>query len=436
MLTLLSLRNFKIWKTTNDIRLAPVTLLLGTNSSGKSSIIQSLLLIRQTVRCKEPNVSLHFGVEGTSDSVVLGQFDDVLCRHGTTKEIEIQFTWSPSGMLENAYTFKGAYKKNSAGAAAISHLRLGQGGHEFTVTRQPKGAFRLTTADKRSPLASSRELHPQNSFSFSATTLSKMPPIDAANIRKAGSELLRELERITYLGPVRRLARRHYSWDGVPPSSLGDDGERAIDVLIASGLLSKKGKAGGELFRQAGMWLTKMGLATGLDVKRVGSSSLYELFILGENNSRTNLKDVGVGVSQILPVIVACLFAPTGHTVIVEEPESHLHPLAQSIVAELFVKVSKERNIQVIAETHSEHLFRRIQTLIAKGDISKDQCAAFFVEKIEEQALLLRLEADLFGRIKNWPEKFFGDSLGETMAQTEFMLDRLKEARKYDAQTH
>lgn len=430
MLLNLALRNFKIWETTGLIRLTPVTLLLGTNSSGKSSIIQSLLLIRQTVRSKEPNVSLHFGVEGTSDSVALGQFDSVLCRHGSRNEIEIEFTWSPTGETLSAFTFSGAYKKDSSGSAVISKLRLGQGEKAFAVTRQPRGAFKLTMGDKRAPLASSRDLHPQNSFTFSASTLAKLPPADAENIREAGSALLEELERIIYLGPVRQLAKRHYVWDGVPPSSLGDDGERAIDALIASGLLAKKGKAGGELFRQTARWLNEMGLATDLDVKRVGASSLYELLILGEDHSRSNLKDVGVGVAQVLPVIIACLHAPAGHTIIVEEPESHLHPLAQAILAELFVRTSKGRNIQIIAETHSEHLFRRIQTLIAKGETSANECAPYFVKKEGREARLETLEVDTYGRIKNWPDKFFGDALGETKAQTDLMLAKLKELRK------
>lgn len=415
MLLNLTLNNFKIWDSA-VIPLSPVTLLLGTNSSGKSSIIQSLLLIRQTVRSKEPNVSLHFGVEGTSDSVALGQFEDVLCRHGDSKEIGIEFGWSATGEKRDVYLFSAAYKRDSTGAAVVSSLRLGQGERGFTVTRQARGAFKLNVWDKRKPLGRSREFHPQNSFTFSAATLAKLSADDAEEIRSAGAALLSELERIIYLGPVRQLARRHYSWDGVPPSSLGDDGDRAIDALIASGLLAKKGKPGGELFEQTAFWLTEMGLATGLDVKRVGSSSLYELLIRGED-SCSNLKDVGVGVSQVLPVIVACLYAPRGHIVIVEEPESHLHPLAQAALAELFVSIAKTRKVQVVAETHSEHLFRRMQTLMAKDAVEPSSCALYFIERHNGDVQLRRLEPNEFGAIKNWPDKFFGDAVGEAREQ-------------------
>lgn len=429
MLINLALTNFKIWERTGPVHLAPVVLLLGTNSSGKSSIIQSLLLIRQTARCKEPNVSLHFGIEDSSDSVALGQFDDVLCRHSPGNEIEIEFVWTPTGSTQDAYTFSARYKKTSSGAAVVSRLRLGQAGSGFSVTRQSKGAFKLHLANGKNVHKKSRDFHPQNSFTFSAATLARIPPEDAEDIRSAGSALLEELERIIYLGPVRQLARRHYAWDGVPPSSLGDDGDRAIDALIASGLLSKKGKAGGDLFQETAHWLSQMGLATGLDVKRVGRSSLYELLILGENNSSSNLKDVGVGVSQVLPVIVACLHAPRGHTVIVEEPESHLHPLAQSILAELFTKVTKERNVQIIAETHSEHLFRRTQTLIAKREVDPKDCSLYFITASDHRATMLSLEPNEFG-IVQWPDKFFGDAMGEALAQSIARAERMKAKEK------
>ncbi len=102
------------------------------------------------------------------------------------------------------------------------------------------------------------------------------------------------------------------------------------------------------------------------------------------------------------------------------------------MLAELFAQVSRERGIQFIAETHSEHLFRRMQTLIAKTEVKLSDCALYFVEKEGAEAKFRRLEADEMGRIKNWPPHFFGDSLGETKAQTDLMLKRMKEARSGD----
>ena len=171
-----------------------------------------------------------------------------------------------------------------------------------------------------------------------------------------------------------------------------------------------------------------MGLGDDIEIRRLGKSPLYEVWI-SRDGSKSNLKDVGVGVSQVLPVIIAALHASPGHIVMVEEPESHLHPLAQSILAELFAQESKERGVQFIAETHSEHLFRRMQTLLAKKEVNKTDCAMYFVENENGAAKFRPLEIDEFGRIHNWPDRFFGDSLGETKAQTDLMLQRLKENR-------
>lgn len=441
MLTHLKLENFKIWRSTGPMRLAPLTLLLGINSSGKSSLIQSLLLIRQTVKGDEPNLDLNFGNPDTGDSVTLGQFRDVLCRHGAATEvvratqIGIEFRWSETGASEQSSLFSARYQRGPAGSAELSYLRLGRDEEGFTVTRTKPDVYRLTVATEKRPLGQSAHFRPERSFAFSPSTLNKLGT-DADAIRDAGPNLLAELGRIIYLGPVRRLAQRDYVWSGRMPAHIGDDGAKAIDVLIASGVARdaaiRRGKTPpdqAKLFDQAIRWLKAMDLADGLRVRSLGNSARYELLI-EQNGEASNIKDVGVGVSQVLPVIVAALFARPGHIVIVEEPESHLHPLAQRQLAELFANVSHERNVQFIVETHSEHLFRRMQTLIARKYVSPNLTAMYFVEREGKAASLRLLEVDQVGRIKNWPQNFFGDSLGETRAQSELAILHAKKLRE------
>ena len=429
MLTSLTLRNFKIWKTTGLVQLAPVTLLLGTNSSGKSTIIQSLLLIRQTVRGNESNYALDFGSEARDSSVWLGQFSDVL-NHSSAdqsdKTISIEFNWKALPEDTEQWSYAAVYKRNPADAAEIHQLRIGQGERSFNVKRQTRGAYKFSIGDQKSKLNAKREFRPLNSFTFSAATFAEMPPEDEAVIREAGSELLKELEKIIYLGPVRQLACRQYQYSGISSATIGDDGSKAIDALISSGLATKEQDS--ELFEKTKGWLERMGLGDDIEIRRLGKSPLYEVWIT-RNGTQSNLKDVGVGVSQVLPVIIAALHAAPGHIVMIEEPESHLHPLAQSILAELFATESRDRSIQFIIETHSEHLFRRMQTLIARNDLGKKECALYFVENENSEAKFRPLEVDEFGRIGNWPKSFFGDSLGETKAQTDIMLKRLKEIR-------
>ncbi|PTQ79806.1 uncharacterized protein DUF3696 [Nitrosospira multiformis] len=438
MLTHLKLENFKIWRSTGPICLAPITLLLGTNSSGKSSLIQSLLLIRQTVKGDDPNLDLNLGNPDTDDSVTLGQFKDLLCRHGLTSEstsatqVGIEFRWSEHGQAEHSTLFSARYNRGPIGSAELAFLRLGKDGQGFTVQRRKAGIYRLSLATLAKPLGQSADFRPQRSFAFSAATLNKLGA-QAELIKPIGPTLLDELGRIIYLGPVRRMAQRDYVWSGRMPAHIGDDGAKAVDALIASGVARQSAlkrkralPAEAQLFEQTIHWLKAMNLADALSIRALGSSARYELMIENDGQA-SNLKDVGVGVSQVIPVIVAALFAQPGHIVIVEEPESHLHPLAQSKLAELLAQVSKERKVQFIVETHSEHLFRRMQTLIAKQDIKPNETAMYFVERDGKTATMRPLELDDFGRVKNWPAGFFGDALGETREQARLVFTRQQE---------
>lgn len=448
MLTHLKLENFKIWRSTGPLCLAPLTLLLGTNSSGKSSLIQSLLLIRQTVKSDDPNLDLNLGNPDNDsnkpDSVTLGQFQDVLCRSASASQstaanqFGVEFRWAEKYDGSDSSLFSARYRKGTGNSAELDTLRLGKDEQGFTVKRRKAGIYQLSLANQRRPLGQSADFRPERSFAFSAATLNKLGK-QAEAIKDIGPELLDELSRIIYLGPVRRLAQRDYVWSGRMPAHIGDDGAKAIDVLIASGVEYQQQKKTGAaisgdalLFEHTINWLKTMNLADGLTVKQLGRSARYELQIINHNEA-SNLKDVGVGVSQVLPVIVAALFAKPNHIVIIEEPESHLHPLAQSQLAELFSQVSHERGVQFIIETHSEHLLTRLQRRVAEQKIEADTLAMYFVERDGIKAKINALKLDDYGEISNWPENFFGDEMGDIAARTIAAMKRKIDEKKISA---
>jgi len=86
--------------------------------------------------------------------------------------------------------------------------------------------------------------------------------------------------------------------------------------------------------------------------------------------------------------------------------------------------------VQFIVETHSEHLFRRLQTLVAKEELSLGDCRMYFVERQGADAVLKNLEPDEYGRVTRWPDMFFGDALGETSEQARLMFERQKRKRQ------
>lgn len=141
-----------------------------------------------------------------------------------------------------------------------------------------------------------------------------------------------------------------------------------------------------------------------------------------------DLPDVGFGVSQVLPVVVQCFYAPANSILFIEQPELHLHPKAQSNLADLFIDVissqedARPRNIQLVIETHSEHFLHRLQRRIAENSqqhpIKSEQVAAYFAHTVGSDSTLEPLQIDVFGNITNYPENFFGDTMGDLMAMT------------------
>jgi predicted ATPase len=143
-----------------------------------------------------------------------------------------------------------------------------------------------------------------------------------------------------------------------------------------------------------------------------------------------DLPDVGIGVSQVLPVLVQCFYAPANSIIIMEQPEIHLHPSAQAALADVMIDVissredGKDRNIQLIIETHSEHFLRRLQRRIAEDKIPQDKVSAYFASVSKAPAKLESLRIDEFGNILNWPENFFGDEMGDITGQAKAAMEK------------
>lgn len=428
MFTNLHLKNFKAWKDTGLIDLRPVTMLLGTNSSGKSTLIQSLLLLKQTVQSPDRNVQLNLGGDEVNDLFNFGDFEDVLKKRASPRQFSLDFSFSTdAGARVSEGEFFCSYGQNSAGAVAIQEWKVSTANRVFRSIRRDKGAYSVMVDEESQPRQKGRHLAPERSVALSAEAIAMLDQ-DGQLLEDLSLSIRRELESISYLGPLRRKPERDYVWNRSTPSDIGSDGHRAIDVLLASALM--KGDECKRVIDGVSKWLKQMKLAESIEVKQLGRSTRYEL-VVNRDGIESNLRDVGIGVSQVLPVLTIAYFAPSGSTVILEEPEIHLHPLAQSVLAELFVEVSKQRNVQFLVETHSEHLFRRMQTLLARETATSENVAMYFVEHDDQakSASMRPLDLDEYGRVKNWPDKFFGDAMGETREQAELAIKRAKELR-------
>ena len=123
-------------------------------------------------------------------------------------------------------------------------------------------------------------------------------------------------------------------------------------------------------------------------------------------------------------MLVLLAYVPEGSTVLLEQPEIHLHPSVQAGLADVILEVASVRNVQVIVESHSEHLLRRLQRRVAEESADPDRIALYFCDYANGQSVAKQLELNLFGEIENWPDGFFGDPFKETAAIVKAGLKR------------
>ena len=237
MFSRLKLTNFKAWKDTGDVALRPVTMLLGTNSSGKSSLIQSLLLLKQTVQSPDRSIHLNLGGDETDDLYDFGGFDSVLHQGARARQFGIALDFHNAGDLRVPDgRFECSYGQTSSGAVVVQSLLLASGKRQFRAVRRDRGTFSVYVDRESQPRGKGRHLAPERSIALPAEALALLG-VDGQLAQDLSLCLRRALENIAYLGPLRRKPERDYTWNKSNPGEIGSDGHRAVDVLLASALL-------------------------------------------------------------------------------------------------------------------------------------------------------------------------------------------------------
>jgi predicted ATPase len=433
MFTRLRIKNFKAWQGEHQVELAPISLFLGTNSAGKTSLLQMLLLLKQTAESPDRRQHLNLGGQ-PGDVLYLGGLKDIISGHDLKRELAfgLSFTSPPrrSNQRPTEVEYDASFCQITGGVPVVKSLSYAADSRIFKAERQKRGGYLVKTASSvdsgngecGEELAAKRNYEPERAVAFSAEAVAGLG-LQGAAVQDLALDMVQALKEIVYLGPLRERPQRVYQWNQQSPGDLGTKGEFAIQALLASANNRNK-RTQGWLVEKVSHWLRTLGVADNLTLEQQGASAHYEV-IVHQDKSMANLVDVGFGVSQILPVVTLAYFVPEGSTVILEQPEIHLHPLAQTALADLFVEVADKRNVQFLVETHSENLFRRLQYLIADERIAPETCRLYFVKKEAESATLQRLEVDEYGRIRNWPDRFFGDAIGEVERQTRRMIERM-----------
>lgn len=415
----------------------------GTNSSGKSSLGQLLLLMKQTAESSDRSQVLNTGDD--KSAVNLGTYRDLIHAHAKGAELSFGVTFDlpeelkiqdperkQTILMEGAQmAFQVEIQENSKGRVGVKSMAYDFGGYEFKMRAQGESKFKLESGFvfKRSVGRKWDLPAPVKFYGFPDQVKGYYQ--NAGFLSDLELSFSQFLSSIYYLGPLREYPQRQYTWAGTRPADMGQRGERVVDALLASRdgerISRGRGKKLTTVEEYVAEWLQRLGLIHAFRVAAVKEgSNLYQVFVQRNRNSTEVLiTDVGFGVSQILPVIALCYYVPEGSTIILEQPEIHLHPSVQSGLADVFIDAMRVRNVQFIIESHSEHLLRRLQRRVAEEEVVREDMALYFCKAENGHSQLEPLKMDLFGRILNWPKGFFGDEFDE-LAATALAISKRK----------
>ena len=281
---------------------------------------------------------------------------------------------------------------------------------------------------------------PEKFYRFTDRTLLRYQNADFLAEFALATEHL--LTHFFYLGPLREYPSRVYGWAGDTPSDVGKLGEQTIPALLSATrekrLLNRGPRRPLKRFDAfIASWLKDLGIIESFEIQALAAGRKeYEVLVRTHPGTpKVKLTDVGFGVSQVLPALVQAFYAPPGSVVWMEQPEIHLHPLAQANLADAFIcavqagEGGQPRNTQLIVESHSEHFLTRLQRRVAEGVIRPEDVAIYYVKRRGAAAELEPLPEDLFGEITNWPDNFFGDEMGDVAARMRAAMQRRRDAK-------
>lgn len=364
LLTGLELSNFRSFgPTLTEVPLAPLTLVYGENSSGKSSLVQALVVLGQSL------VNGCFTADGGDDD--WGTWRNLV--HGQ----------DPKAVMQLGFSFEDA----SAGPAGVGSVSLA-----FNQANAVGGGARtleLMAGDEKVELVDVEG-----------------PPVEGPLVQ-VNDEATSLASRFVYLGPSRKPPRR-YSRRG------GRAGAENMAFFLANNPSERD---------QVSLALKKLGVDYELDVVNpIGEryrDSLGEVVSVVLRDRATGLtlsaSDAGFGLAQVLP-IVTDLSVRTSSVIMVEQPEIHLHPSMQADLADLMIESVDPggRGNQVIAETHSETLILRVQRRIREQVISHEDVKVLYVERDGGVSRVSELRLNEHGDfLDHWPHGFFDDQFNE-----------------------
>ena len=379
MLTRIDLQHFKCFETLK-LPLRPLTLLSGANASGKSSVLQALVLLHQTMREHEWSSRLMLNGAG----IRLGTVTDVIDQVHGRRQFTITLLDDDSGWFE--WEFQGERDEMSM---IVNRSRGGtEEGEGWDVGR--------------------------------SVPLRNLLPLQLLTDFLSRYSLTDRLQNLTYLSAERLGPREYYMFDDPQLTPVvGPKGEYAVSVLhsgshlqVRDNLLVQNSDVPPTRLRQVEARMKDFFPGCVLEINQIPRASAVTLGIrISDDTEFHRPAHTGFGLTQVLPIVVAALSADIQGLLLIENPEVHLHPAGQAAMGEFLAEVASS-GVQVIIETHSDHVLNGIRRSVKKHTLSSEDIALHFFrprgeDPVSEKPQVESPTIDADGNIDSWPEGFF-----------------------------
>lgn len=443
----ITLENFKCFQKTTEIEFGKLTLLTGANSSGKSSIIYSILGAIQS-----GEFPFQFSTNGKY--VNMGDFKEIIFNHQRKEKIKLGFIFK-NGSIHKIQTIWSEDSNNNLPklyelkAEAddfdlyIKFLRK-KYVIDFTYNpeKDPKNKFLPTgllnelnnvfiQTSKTSKNSKKKErVEKDNVTNFISEVTSAhsikgliLDEIPSFEFKSKGKGFFRlklifdEIskifsnydEQINFISSFRLHPERTYLEETKSKLKVNNYGDGYLDQIIYWETKNKP------KFNQLIKILKELNLLESIKSKRL-EGGRYEISVqVKKGGIDTSLSDVGFGISQFLPIIVADLQLPKSSTLFIAQPEIHLHPSVQSSFGDYLIKQMKSEDKNYVIETHSEYLLNKIRLAIVKGEIKENDVKIYFVDNHSDSNPIHRISFTKKGQILNAPDNFFKTYMMDVM---------------------
>ena len=405
--------NVENFKSIRSLRypINKLNILVGPNSSGKTSVLQSIALLKQSLTNLDFNGSL----------VELGNFKDVVYKHDDKAKITFAFAVSAriadSSFLQNLICIV-EISGDKERKPLISRSTIVQGQNKQIIDFK-KGRY-IYDDSKKAYLG--EVISDFKNISFETRGILPYASSGSGNEIEIYNEMFKQIKDdltnyLYYLSARRgycntsELSQIDYS---KRPDDVGKLGENTIPVLAHI----QSDHEYSESMEKIRFWQKKFGLTESVAALVEGKEATnFSLKVKNETTGiQSRIVDVGFGLNQLFPVIVQCFYAPKGSLILIEQPEAHLHPRYQADVADFLIDVIDYGN-RVMVETHSEHLLLRLQRRIAEKKISSKYVNFNYFDLDSKGTKTSEMRVDENGYfIGAIPEGFFEEGFQEAFA--------------------